>query len=55
METTQQAILAAKWPMIKERMDDGRDFNGICDDNDIYLTKEESNYVYLKYVLGWSV
>lgn len=47
--------LEEKSEKIKKRMSDGRDFHSICDDKDIYLGKEDANFLHMKFILNWEV
>jgi hypothetical protein len=44
-----------KYELIKQRMSEGRDFNQICDDKDIYFTSDEVEFVYCKFLLKWEM
>jgi hypothetical protein len=46
-----ESSLKEKAKLILERMDEGRDFNDVCDDKDIYLGSIDSQFVYHKYIL----
>jgi hypothetical protein len=52
---TEETLKNKYFEKIHPRMEEGRDFNDICDDEDIFLSSKDSSYVYQRYVCNMNL